>query len=577
VFLGILATALRSLSICQRVVGNKFASAPARRSLNQTPSLSPTRPTCGDGEKLSTTFTYDPSSNQTAGFGRTITYTSYNKPASITQGTRTVSFVDDTEHQRFKQVTPEGDTFYIAAFGVLAEISNPGTASAKWTDYLSVGSAKVGMRTLQVASETLTTSYFHTDHLGSISVITNEYGVVVERLSYDAWGKRRNPDGTDDVTGSLTSQTTRGFTGEEQLSVSGLVHLNGRVYDPVLARMTSADPFVTDPMNPQGWNRYSYVGNDPLAFTDPNGYSWLSSFFRTVSRAVTSVFSNSIVRSVTQIVLNVVLTPFVGPIAAAVVSAAVVTGLSGGNLGQILRAGAIAGATVFATSILGTSVLAQAAVGCGSSLASGGSCASGAAGGAVSAELAPVTGALFPNAANDLGERIGSTIVRATAGGLGSIAGGGKFENGAVTAAFAYSLALGPMQEKASDPMNAMAFAPVVGGVVLGGAYVGDILFGTSAFAAAYGIWKSCNIYNNESSESGPTDTPRGTRTIDKWGIPRGDIHDIKDGIGAGPKDWVGVTPGGDVITTGPNGEPVSNGHVDDYTKRPLRQFPRGD
>ena len=83
------------------------------------------------------------------------------------------------------------------------------------------------MRVLQVASESLSTRYFHTDHLGSISVITDN-GLVVERLSYDAWGKRRFPDGSDDTTGSITSQTTRGFTGQEQLSVSGLVHLNGR-------------------------------------------------------------------------------------------------------------------------------------------------------------------------------------------------------------------------------------------------------------------------------------------------------------------------------------------------------------
>jgi len=40
------------------------------------------------------------------------------------------------------------------------------------------------MRTIQVASETLTTRYFHTDHLGSVSVITNETGAVVERLAY---------------------------------------------------------------------------------------------------------------------------------------------------------------------------------------------------------------------------------------------------------------------------------------------------------------------------------------------------------------------------------------------------------
>jgi RHS repeat-associated protein len=105
------------------------------------------------------------------------------------------------------------------------------------------------MRVIQTAAETITTRYFHTDHLGSISVITNENGVVQERLSYDAWGRRRFANGADDTTGGIASQTMRGFTGEEELTVAGLVHLNGRVYDPLLARMTSADPTVTDPMN----------------------------------------------------------------------------------------------------------------------------------------------------------------------------------------------------------------------------------------------------------------------------------------------------------------------------------------
>ncbi|WP_291849246.1 RHS repeat-associated core domain-containing protein [Bradyrhizobium sp.] len=462
------------------------------------------------GGTISTTFTYDPNGNQTAGLGRTIAYTSYNKPASITQGARTISFLDDTEHQRFKQVTPEGTTLYIAAFGVMAEISNPGTASAKWTEYLSVGNAKVGMRTLQAGLETLATRYFHTDHLGSISVITNEYGVVVERLSYDAWGKRRNPDGTDDPAGSLTSQTTRGFTGEEQLSVSGLVHLNGRVYDPLLARMTSADPFVTDPMNPQGWNRYSYVGNDPLAFTDPNGYSWLSSFFRSVSHAISGAFqavthffqTNPIARAILQIgttiALNVIL-PVLGfagmalAATAAAGGAAVAAGLSGGNLSQVLRSAAIAGVTAaaffgvgnatnalanynpvgdmpahfqpaFGTEIHAFNVAGHALVGCASSVASGGSCQSGALAGAVGAAGGPLMGGM--NGAQKL-------VASAVLGGTASVAGGGKFANGAITGAFGYLF-------------NAEA-GRFIGGMV-GGAVAGllGIETGPGAFAAAW-------------------------------------------------------------------------------------------
>jgi RHS repeat-associated protein len=148
----------------------------------------------------------------------------------------------------------------------------------------------LGVRVLH-SDNSVTTRYFHTDHLGSIAVITDENGSVVERDSYDAWGKRRFPNGADDPTGSITSQTTRGFTGQEELTDVGLVHLNGRVYDPLIGRMMSADPFVPDPMNGQAWNRYSYVIDNPLAFTDPNGYCFLG--MCSWGRAISTFFNRT--------------------------------------------------------------------------------------------------------------------------------------------------------------------------------------------------------------------------------------------------------------------------------------------
>jgi hypothetical protein len=82
--------------------------------------------TAVSGDAISTAFSYDPDGNQTSGLGRTISYTSHSKPASITLGARTISFLDDADHHRFKQVTPEGATRFISAFGMLAELSNPG-------------------------------------------------------------------------------------------------------------------------------------------------------------------------------------------------------------------------------------------------------------------------------------------------------------------------------------------------------------------------------------------------------------------------------------------------------------------
>lgn len=88
--------------------------------------------------------------------------------------------------------------------------------------------AMIGVRVNNITAGTVTTRYFHKDHLGSVATLTDEHGAVVQRLSCDPWGKQRNP-GTlaDDSSGILPTQdqTTRGFTGQEQLADVGLRRL----------------------------------------------------------------------------------------------------------------------------------------------------------------------------------------------------------------------------------------------------------------------------------------------------------------------------------------------------------------
>jgi len=59
------------------------------------------------------------------------------------------------------------------------------------------------------------TRYVHTDHLGSLTELTDGTGSVVENLSYDAWGKRRDADWSEAAGQLYAANTKRGFIGHE--------------------------------------------------------------------------------------------------------------------------------------------------------------------------------------------------------------------------------------------------------------------------------------------------------------------------------------------------------------------------
>ncbi|MCS4308917.1 RHS repeat-associated protein [Rheinheimera pacifica] len=112
-------------------------------------------------------------------------------------------------------------------------------------------------------------------------MITDANGTIVETASFDAFGKRRNANSWQGYTNpfsqlpnlaALLNITQKGYTGHIQVDHASIIHMGGRIYDPELGRFIQADPIVQDPRDAQSLNRYTYVFNNPLSYTDPTGY-----------------------------------------------------------------------------------------------------------------------------------------------------------------------------------------------------------------------------------------------------------------------------------------------------------------
>jgi RHS repeat-associated protein len=105
----------------------------------------------------------------------------------------------------------------------------------------------------------------HRDHLGSARLLTSMTKSIVQNLVYLPFGENNSTD---------SGISTHKFTGDERDSETSLDHTLFRQYSSQFARWTSPDPAglaAVDPSNPQSWNRYAYVGNNPMNSIDPSG------------------------------------------------------------------------------------------------------------------------------------------------------------------------------------------------------------------------------------------------------------------------------------------------------------------
>jgi RHS repeat-associated protein len=244
-------------------------------------------------------FQYDLNGNMTSGGGRTITYNGLNKAMHIDGGgaqEASADFIYGADGNRVVQETTDSSsatarTVYVGMGGSGKSLYERTTRSTgvEHVQFIYAGGAHRGnafaLRIVAADGSAAATKYYHFDHLGSVTEMSDEAGRVVTEtwggsdatvLGYDAWGVRRTPEGHPGTASFPQQVGRREFTGQEAVPGVALVNMNGRMYDPALGRFLSPDPNVQFQADLQSYNRYSYVLNNPLRYADPTGYFSLS-------------------------------------------------------------------------------------------------------------------------------------------------------------------------------------------------------------------------------------------------------------------------------------------------------------
>jgi RHS repeat-associated protein len=236
-----------------------------------------------------------------------VTYNFFNQPTEIAEGAYRLNIFYGADQQRNKTLLYKNDTlrmerryfnkyfdyeydktidtahisrFYDYIYGDNGVVAlHIFTRSGKDTTTWGEDSAVIVLDKSAVTTDSM--YYIHTDHLGSYCAITNAAKQVRQRNWFDPWGNypvkydtiwvpNLKPHIIENYTFNFPL-TLRGFTGHEHYPYFKIINMNGRLYDPVIARFFSPDKFVANGSFTQDFNRYSYARNCPLMYTDPDG------------------------------------------------------------------------------------------------------------------------------------------------------------------------------------------------------------------------------------------------------------------------------------------------------------------
>ncbi len=211
-------------------------------------------------------FQYDARGRQIQTPTRKVTFTDHDLPKTVTTAAGDTKFLYDATGARVKKTEPNGSS--TVTLGGLYERRKNGSTTEHI--FLVPGSdGNLAQITYDETTATETHAYIHPDALGSTGSVSDNFKGV-KRFDHEPFGQRIAPSGA--AFAGAAPSVRLGFTGHAMDDDLGLVNMKGRIYDPAQRRFLSPDPFIARPLSAQGYNRYSYVHNNPLNLTDPSGF-----------------------------------------------------------------------------------------------------------------------------------------------------------------------------------------------------------------------------------------------------------------------------------------------------------------
>ena len=208
----------------------------------------------------SASYTYDANGSMTAKGDLSIKYDPERRPVRVQDGSTIYRVAYDGDGVRRKRLDENGTIHYLGHYERNVGNGSDTTEVVTKYYYATLGA----MMRLIAFRRGGTLHWAGTDHLGGTIRVMDSSFAAVDGMRYEPYGEDR--DSGDSLN------TDRKFTGQTEDETVGLYWYQSRAYDPEIGRFCSPDPIVPAPGNPQSLNRYSYVYNNPLKYTDPTGH-----------------------------------------------------------------------------------------------------------------------------------------------------------------------------------------------------------------------------------------------------------------------------------------------------------------